>query len=382
VYAGDWAVEVHKSDGSLLKAYTGAGSSLDVTWPMTDQLGLAVPEGMYQIVIKSNQNGTSALDFSAWTSTTGIIGNLDSVQPTPGGEFATGWVTASNGDTATAAITVDGGDPVRTTASDNRPDVAAAYPGLGPLHGFSVRIGVPVGVHSICLWGERSGLQGRLLACSQFDNPPNEPIGNVESVTSLYGGLRLSGWAIDRHTANPINTRFYVDGWWAGDPGAGLARPDVAGVYPAYGQNHGFDVSVNTGPGLHWVCVNGVNVGPGAGERLLGCAVAATKTGPPIGQFESLGVGSGSVTVNGWTFDPDVTAPIAIHVYADGRFLGAYAADGSRPDLSGPFPFMGTPHGFAATAGMATAGHHTVCVYAINAGPPDQNPLLGCQSFG
>ena len=311
-----------------------------------------------------------------------IIGNLDVVQPTPSGEVAAGWVTASNGDAATAAVTVDGLEPVRVTATANRPDVAAAYPGVGPLHGFSAPLSMPVGVHSVCLWGERQGLLSRLLACQSFNNPPNEPIGNVDAVSPLYGGLRLAGWAIDRNTTNSINTRFYVDGWWAGDPSAPVNRPDVANVYPAYGPNHGFDVSVNTGPGHHWVCVNGINVGAGSGERPLGCAVSSTNTGPPIGQFDALTVGPGTVKVEGWTFDPDTTAPIAVHVYADGSFLGAFAANGSRPDLAAPFPFMGTQHGYASTVGMSTVGHHTVCVYAINAGPPDQNPLLGCRTFG
>jgi hypothetical protein len=173
-----------------------------------------------------------------------------------------------------------------------------------------------------------------------------------------------------------------VEGRWAGDPGASLARPDVAKVYPAYGQNHGFDVSVNTGPGQHWVCVNGLNVGAGSGERWLGCGVASTISGSPIGQLDALDVGNGTVTARGWTFDPDTTAPISIVLYDNTVPLNAYTADGPRPDLAGPFPFMGTNHGFTATAGMSTAGHHTVCALAINAGPPAQHTLLGCRSFG
>ena len=382
LYGGDWIVEVRQQDGSLLTTYTGTGSFVDVTWPMTDQLGLPVPEGTYQIRIGSTQNGTTALDFNALAATSQIIGNLDVVQPTPNGEIAAGWVTASNGDTATAAVSVDSADPVRVEALDSRPDVAAAYPGIGPLHGFTAPLALTAGPHLVCLWGERAGLLSRPLACQHFDNPPNEPIGNVDVASPLYGGLRLEGWGIDRNTANSISTRFYVDGWWAGDPPAPLARPDVAGVYPAYGQNHGFDVSVNTGPGLHWVCVNGLNVGPGTGERLLRCVVLATNTGVPIGQFDQMNVGSGAVTVAGWTFDPDTTSPIWVHVYEDGNFVGAFVASGSRPDLSGPYPFMGTPHGYESTVGVSTVGHHTVCVYAINAGPPDQNPLVGCRSFG
>jgi hypothetical protein len=153
-------------------------------------------------------------------------------------------------------------------------------------------------------------------------------------------------------------------------------------VFPAYGPNHGFSASLNTGPGHQTVCVNGLNVGAGSSEGFLRCVAADAKTGPPIGNLDQLEVASGSITASGWTFDPDTTSPTSVHLYIDGRFSGAFPASGERPDLAGPYPFMGTAHGFRATVATSTVGSHTVCAYAINAGPPAANPLLGCRSFG
>lgn len=383
LYGGNWSVTFRRrDDGVLARTYVGTGWSIDLAWPMVDDAGTPVADGLYDVRIETEQNGSLAVPFTDTISTAGVFGNFEGLRVTPAGTVASGWASVTNGAPATVALVTDGVTIVRVPADQLRPDVGAAYPTLGANRGFSGLPAMGPGTHLVCAWGEGDGLKSSLLGCRWVDNLPDQPIGNVESSAALMGGLRITGWALDRHAADPITTRYYVDGQYAGDRSAAGLRSDVAASYPAYGPGHGFSVDLNAGPGRHQVCINGLNVGPGPPEVLLNCVTAATVSGSPIGNFEQMRVGSGSVTVRGWTFDPDSTSANSVHVYVDGAFSGAFTANGVRSDLSTWYPFMGTAHGFDATVGTSTAGRHTVCVYAINAGPPAPNPLLGCSAFG
>jgi surface antigen len=80
--------------------------------------------------------------------------------------------------------------------------------------------------------------------------------------------------------------------------------------------------------------------------------------------------------INGWARDPDTTAPIAIHFYANGidgadwALIGATTADQYRPDVGA--------HGFSfqVPEQLLDGSFHSVHVYAIDhAGGP--NPLIG-----
>lgn len=84
---------------------------------------------------------------------------------------------------------------------------------------------------------------------------------------------------------------------------------------------------------------------------------------------------------SGWTRDPDTTAPIQVHFYADGpagtgKFVGSMLADLNRPDL----PFSDKNHGFVfAVPGSLKDGlSHTIYAYGIDI-PGGENPVLsGC----
>ena len=58
----------------------------------------------------------------------------------------------------------------------------------------------------------------------------------------------MQGWAIDPDTTAPLTVHVYVDGVWAGQSTAGVARPDVGNAYPGFGSGHGFDVTLPGGP--------------------------------------------------------------------------------------------------------------------------------------
>lgn len=102
--------------------------------------------------------------------------------------------------------------------------------------------------------------------------------------------------------------------------------------------------------------------------------------GNPIGNLDAVSAAlDGSVTVAGWSIDPDTNDPVTVHLYVDGVWGGQFVADVSRPDVAAAVPGYGDQHGFAFTVGVAP-GQHQICLYAINLGPTGTtNPLLGCR---
>jgi hypothetical protein len=96
---------------------------------------------------------------------------------------------------------------------------------------------------------------------------------------------------------------------------------------------------------------------------------------------EVVGLADGTISVKGWSIDPDhASGPTDVHVYTDGPWNAATngvatTAGIARSDVA--YPDGGSPHGFATTIGAAP-GNHTVYVYAINTpGTPGANVLLG-----
>ena len=121
----------------------------------------------------------------------------------------------------------------------------------------------------------------------------------------------------------------------------------------------------------------GLNVGGGSNQT-LGCRSVTTNV-DPYGSFHTATTAHGVVTVSGWAADPNTPQSLVVDVYADNAFVVRLAATGSRPDVAAVYPAAGPDRGFAGSGGSLGQGTHSICVYAINAGP-GQNVSLGCRS--
>ncbi|HVE94007.1 MAG TPA: hypothetical protein VNB24_03735 [Acidimicrobiales bacterium] len=187
------------------------------------------------------------------------------------------------------------------------------------------------------------------------------PFGSFDAAQRVAGGIAVGGWAIDADTVNPIPVHVYV-GSSAHGVLASDRRPDVAAVYPAYGQEHGFNTVVPAAPGRHRVCVYGINQGAGANSA-LGCR-DVTVDSQPFGSFDRAARVAGGISVGGWAIDADTAASTTVHVYVD-HVGHAIDASGFRPDVGAAFPSYGLAHGFDAVV-PAAPGEHNVCTYAIN----------------
>jgi hypothetical protein len=197
------------------------------------------------------------------------LGSVDVVQAGPGTIRVAGWVL--DPDTSgpiQAHVYLDGvGTPV--VADIPRPDVGAAFPGYGAVHGFDVTLPAVAGWRQVCVYGIDVGPgDNKLLGCRMV-LVGGDPFGAVD-VASVTGGiLTVSGWAIDPDTAAPIGVHVYIDG--AGRAiTANASRPDLAAAFPAYGPSHGFSASFGVGPGTHQVCIYAIDEGLGE-NRLLAC---------------------------------------------------------------------------------------------------------------
>lgn len=102
----------------------------------------------------------------------------------------------------------------------------------------------------------------------------------------------------------------------------------------------------------------------------------------PIGHIDSCTADNGTITVNGWTYDPDEPdKSLAVHIYVGGSCgqPGAagyvFIADQDGPDVNQAFHINGK-HRFTATIQTDKLGNQPVYVYAINS-TWGNNPEIG-----
>lgn len=305
------------------------------------------------------------------------FGSFDQVTAGAGKIQASGWsVDPDTAGPVTVQVFVDV-TSVATVANQVRSDVGAGYPLYGSAHGYTAVINSGPGWHRVCAFGlDVGGTTSTNLGCRDVLVPSGNPFGSFDAVTPGFASVTVTGWALDPDTGSAISVHAYVDGVKRGESVANLDRPDVVGAFPLYGAAHGYSFKLApVGGGAHTVCLYGINTAAGT-NALISCR-SITTAGDPGGSLDELTASPGAVTVRGWAIDPDVSASIQVHVWADGVFLGAGFADKARADLLAAVPGYGAAHGYQFKVGPLGGGTHTVCTYGINQGV-GTNHLLNC----
>jgi uncharacterized membrane protein len=362
-----------------------------------NQAALAAGYGSSSDACASYGNRNFWMYFTDWfgsTQTLGRdldapVGTVDSATGGPGTVTVNGWAYDPNALTTsiTVHVYVDGTFATALTANAARPDVGAAYPGVGPSHGYTGSVAADPGARTVCVYGINigAGATNPLLGCSSVTvgAPPN-PIGNVDSVTASGRTLSVAGWTFDPDVpTTPVSVHLYVNGQWTAAVTADGARPDVGLAYTGVGTAHGFTWSTRvSAPGDYTVCAYGINQGAGTTNPLLACGTATVsgETWNPTGSLDSITVSGRTASMGGWALDGDTpTTPTAVHVYVDGQWGGAFTADAARPDVGAAFPGTGAAHGFAISMDVP-GGTHQLCLYLINTGYGSTNPLLTCRT--
>jgi SpoIID/LytB domain protein len=271
------------------------------------------------------------------------------------------------------------------TASLSADALQKSYPQLGTLSGIRVLSRSGVGewggyITSMELVGNKAtvAVSARLGLKSTYWRPRevSSPFGDLNSATVSGGTVRLTGWTIDPDTSASTQVHVYVGSQWGGAATASVSRPDVAAVYPDKGAAHGFDISVKAGPGIHQICVYGINLGAGTSNSRIGCA-SVDMGKAPIGRLDQAVLSAGQLRLVGWAVDPDTADPVDVHVYVNGRYVRALTASVGRPDVGRAYPASGSRHGFDTTVAL-TPGTNKVCVFGLDIPTRTGNPQLGC----
>ncbi|MGE3358426.1 MAG: L,D-transpeptidase [Acidimicrobiia bacterium] len=327
--------------------------------------------------------GALALTGQAGAAGGDPLGFVDTVYQSPDGVVVAGWtVDPDSRDPIDVHLYRDGQFLGAWKADGTRPDVAAAVPGAGPRSGFARVFPTPAGNHRFCAYAINVGPGAPyvLLGCSSV-RVTDDPFGVLDVVQRVpgTGQAQVFGWALDANVAAPIGVHLYVDDAFVGAVTADGDRPDQGAAFPWSGGKAGFSATFPMAEGRHSVCAYAIGAGAGAPWAPIGCKTIDFSS-TPVGNLDTARVGDSALRVTGWALDPDVTAPVDIHLYIDGYFAGAVPANEDRPDVAALYPAYGAAHGFGATLWL-WPGAQQVCAYAINleAGPGYAG--LGCRAL-
>jgi hypothetical protein len=308
-------------------------------------------------------------------STPSPIGSLDAVSVGPAQVTVRGWAIDPSTTVPIAVHVYVDGVATPVTASGQRADIGAVLPGYGPAHGYAVTASAGAGTHNVCAYGIDVGPGGNALLGCRSVVVGGSPIGALDIVRQVPGGVQVSGWALDPDVAGPIDVHAYA-------AGAGIAttanrpRADIGHAYPLWGPNHGYLTTIPTSASAYVrVCTYGIDVGAG-GNSALGCRSLQLRQSP-FGSIDSLSRSGNQVRVRGWALDPSTAASIDVHVYVSPGGATASNASLSRPDIGAAFPGYGAAHGFDVSVSAAPGAQ--VCVYGIDVGAGG-NALLGCRT--
>lgn len=312
----------------------------------------------------------------------GPFGVVEGVEAIPGAFRVSGWVIDPDSSAPVDVHIYVGSVGRAFTANLERSDVGAAYPQYGSRHGFSFTVPVSnEGPNTVCVYGINIGAGGNSqIGCMSKVGIGGSPVGSVESVTAVEGGVTVSGWAQDPDTTGRTDVHIYI-----GSTGYALTtnayRADIARLFPGYSGSAGFGQTFRAPAGAQTVCVYAINVGVG-GNVQLGCTTvtvpAPVDSGrAPIGVLEEVRLSDTTVSVSGWTLDLDTIWPIQVRIEGAGR-SATITADRTRSDVGAAYPAYGASHGFLGSLTLPP-GRTDVCVYGVNTGAGGDT-LLGCRS--
>jgi hypothetical protein len=236
---------------------------------------IPVQEGAHQVCAYAiNQPvGTNPLLGCSNVTVTNAspVGVVDAVTTTQTSVIVSGWALDTDATGPVQVHVYVDAHVTGVTAGTSRPDVGAAYPGQGDLHGFAVEIPASEGSHRVCAYVINQPVGANpSLGCSVVTVVNATPIGFLDQVVGSPGSISLTGWSLDADTSASLSMHVYIDGQIAGALTADVARPDVEAAYPGHGALHGFSGSFIVSAGTHNVCAYAINQPVGFNPQ-IGC---------------------------------------------------------------------------------------------------------------
>jgi hypothetical protein len=195
---------------------------------------------------------------------------------------------------------------------------------------------------------------------------PPPAFGAIDTAVVSPGQLTMTGWALAPGWGDAVFMLVQVDGvFQSGSVLADGYKAGLSAAFPGETDQHGFTVTLNSlPPGTHTVCVEPDYQWSYPGTPM--CRTLTVLAGSPIGVIDSATAGPGTITVQGWAFDPDTTNAVSVNVTLDGVPAGTVVANGVKAGLGTAFPAYGDDHGYTVNLTGVTGGSHTVCIVGVN----------------
>lgn len=209
------------------------------------------------------------------------IGSLDMVSMHPDDELGenvgitvTGWaIDPVSNESTNVHFYLDGALKAVATADIPREDVNVVFSEFTGDYGFETFVPASPGSHEICAYGISVKTRKNSLTGCRTIVLSSNPIGSLDIVKRIPGGINAAGWTLDPDTWDAVMIHVYVDGVFLGDTWAEDERLDVEKIFPNYGPYHGFDVSFDATAAPHKVCIYALTEGAGQ-NVLVGCQMA------------------------------------------------------------------------------------------------------------
>jgi hypothetical protein len=286
---GLWATNP-RSDIAAAFGDAGPNHGFGATIPVTQS-------GTYTICLYAigagpwNQGANASLGCRlVSTAAQAPIGSYDVATRVDGGIWVGGWTLQRDVPTTSTNVHAYVTAPDGTTtvqllsAAAARPDIAAAFAGAGPNHGFGGVIpATQSGTYQVCVYAIAVGWWNAganpLLGCRPVSVGIQSPVGSFDAAVKTDGGIWVAGWTYQPNAPKtPTDVRIDVTAPDATTSSTSVtasnARADVAAAFPGIGTSHGFgSVIAATQAGTYRVCATALGAGQwNAGATAsLGC---------------------------------------------------------------------------------------------------------------
>jgi len=252
----------------------------------------------------------------------------------------------------TIEVTVDRRSVSWYQASLSRPEIANAYPGAGPDHGFGISLELAPGARTVCLNAlDTAGGRHTNLTCSVIE-VPGEPVAAT----------------VDPSPAPTANPEPQV----ASDGLTPLVEAGAATVVVTTANGSSTVHTIPTAPPAPTPDTASAPVAAAASAPDPDADLAPTE--PPVGELEALYTLDGRLTAAGWTYDPDSDGAVAVQIRFDGKAVTSLRAGDLREDITEEVPGAPERTGWVVVVPFPE-GTHEVCVVLFNQGAGDDVDL-------
>ncbi|GAA2242199.1 hypothetical protein N1031_14700 [Herbiconiux moechotypicola] len=220
--------------------------------------------GTHEVCVSGTKEGVSYGCKKVTVPSSGAA-SWDSVSVADRSIRVTGWATDRLSTAVqNVSVSVDGkaqSYPASTTLGW----FDSYFPKAGKNHGFDITIPATAGKHTVCI---TASYDGQNLGCRDVD-VPSSGAASIDSVTGVPGGVRITGWSVDRTSTATTYLWVDVDG-----KGTAVAANKTLGwidaYFPGVGTDHGIDQVIPAATGNRRVCITSTFDG-----RALGCSTVA-----------------------------------------------------------------------------------------------------------